>query len=138
MTRALSHSKHSIPTQPQDYAPSRKLFITSPSQFPQYSDLPPAGQPAPQSIRLHSRKIKCIHAGAVIHFIFSLGFLCSVPGSFVRPSVTPNCCTCASIETPLPLPARPAALPRLHPPRHPVPSSPFSHAQKLSSAREEC
>lgn len=52
MTRALSRSKPSIPKQPKDCSPSRKLSIPSPSHF--LSTLTSrAGQPAPQPIRLH-------------------------------------------------------------------------------------
>lgn len=125
---ALSKSK-----QPKDCSLSGKLFVSRPSHFLNILTLPQLVS-QPHNPLDSTAEIKCTHAGAVIQFIFSLGFLCSVPGSFVRPSLTPNCCTCAAIETPLP-PSRP-----------PLPSSSwdlspnhlFPRHKSSSPASEEC
>lgn len=110
---AHPNSKNTSPKseQPEACSPSGKLSIHI---VPISSVLwPYPSWWACPAIRFNSTaKIKCTHTVAVIQLIFSLGFLCSTPGSFVRPSLTPNCCTCAAMER------APSSLPPAHPPRH--------------------
>ena len=83
--------------QPEVCSPSGKLFI----HIPPISSIlwPYPSWWACPAIHFDSTaEIKCTHTVAIIQLIFSLGFLCSVPGSFVRPSLTPNCCTCVTME----------------------------------------